>query len=816
MKRILIRIVILFGVFVASLFFFVMLLNRQDVISTKSMAEATLPVLYMRQGDTTVNRMPGYRQEVRETSLRDCLTLLPADRNLTVEMQLYDHTAEEVNYQVTSLEDGSVVENGRVKSFEEVDGKQVAQLHLNTAIRMGQEYMLRFALEIGEETPVYYYTRIVQRTGQNLDWYLDYADAFYQNCLNKNLTEEMLSQLETESSETNSSLHYVTLKSDKDQITWGNLAPALARKAVPTILEINETTVSLRLDYLITAKDSEGNDEYYTVSEYYRMRKAQDQVILLDFERTATQYFDGSLPVLTESGINLGIAGKDVPYVTNESADIAAFVQAGELWLYDRSANKAVRVFSFRGRGHSDERTENMSGGISIASVSEAGDTTFIVYGYRSAGKHEGKLGISVYHYMAERNTTDELLFIPLDDAWSLENQGLSRLAYVNSKDQCFLYYDDTIYTVELADNSVHILQENLDWQTVSVSDSQMLVAWSEAKGETPSAMVRILNLETGETVAIDAPSGDYIRTLGYVGEDIVYGLAHASDCYTDTTGNEVFPMYRVCVRNEAGELVKDYASADTYVTGVDIDDDLIVLERAYYSEGKLYAAPSDQLIHYAPEEDKGVDVRLVVTERKGTQIYLTFRVWGESANLLTMFTRYPTEEVENRLEIPEMVYQENQYRVYAKGGLYALYKKVNQAISTADANMGVVLNPRQQYVWERGNVAQSVMLDLTQIPEGLKTAPIEENAVALAVGEAYNVWNLSGCSLSSLYYQLSNGYAVVGQWSETENRLIVGYDPYNIWYLDPATGEPAAVAFEDAEAAFGSCGNIFISYHKA
>ncbi len=815
MKRIVIRILILFGVFVVSLGFFMMLLNRQDVISTKSMAQATLPVLTMREGERPVNRMFGYRQEVNETSLRDCLTLLPADRNLTVEMQSYENDVRSVDYQVTSLTDGSLVENGRVKSFEQKDGAQLAEFHINSAIRMGQEYMLRFALDIGEEAPVYYYTRIVQRSGQNLDWYLEYTEAFYQNCLNHNLTDEMISQLETESAQTNSSIHYVTLKSDQDQIAWGNLAPVLAKKAVPTILEINETTVSIRLDYLVSAADADGNAEYYTVREYYRMRKAQDQVVLLDFERTVDQYFDGNLPVLTESGLNLGIVGKDIDYVTNQTADIAAFEQAGELWLYDRSVNKTSRIFSFRGNDHSDERTENRACNISIASVSEEGDTTFIVYGYRSAGKHEGCLGISVYRYQAEDNTTNELLFIPLKDAFALEDQGLSRLAYVNSKDQCFLYYDETIYTIQLSDGSVVVLQEDLDWQTVSVSDSQMLVAWSEAGGENLSATIRILNLETGETVSISAPEGDYIKPLGYVGEDILYGLAHASDCYTDMTGNDVFPMYRICIRTQGGEMLKDYQMDGIYVTDVSIEDDLILLERETKEDGKRHPASADQLIHYAPEEGRDVDVKLVVTERKGTQVNLNFSVWGESSNLLTLYTRYPTEETDNRLEIPEMQYRSDYYSVYAKGGLYALYSRINQAIESADKAVGVVLNENQQYVWERGNTAASVMLEFSEIPQGLFSAPIEENAVDEAAGEAYNVWNLSGCSLSAVLYQISNGYAVIGQWSETQNLLLVGYDAYNVWYYDPATGEPAAIALEDAQNTFAAFGNIFISYHS-
>ena len=87
------------------------------------------------------------------------------------------------------------------------------------------------------------------------------------------------------------------------------------------------------------------------------MRMNQDQVILLDFERSATQIFDGNLPVQTGSGLNLGVVSPEVQYMTSQPADMAAFVIEGELWSYNRSTNKAARVFGYRS-GSWDEREE--------------------------------------------------------------------------------------------------------------------------------------------------------------------------------------------------------------------------------------------------------------------------------------------------------------------------------------------------------------------------------------------------------------------------------------------------------------------------
>lgn len=812
MRSIVKRVLILLGIFAASLIFFTIALNRHEVEKTKSMGDSTLPVFFMKQNDSLINRMYGYKQTIDEVTLRDNLTLLPADKTLNVAVKAYGNDINDAEYQVTSLKDGSLVENGKIKTFV-TDGEYLtASFSLSGEYEMKQEYMLRFTISAGG-SDTYYYTRIVQRNGQNLDSYIAYAQSFYQNCLNKNLTDDMLNQLETESSNVNSSLHSVTLKSDKEQLRWGNLTTTLVKEAVPTILEINESTVSLSQEYIISSSDDNGNEETYAVKEFYRMRTNQDSIVLLDYERTANQFFDGQLSVLDSTSLNLGIAGKNVNYTANDNADIAVFVQAGELWQYDRSANKVTKLFGSKTDDLTDDRIFANEYDISIASVSNEGNTTFIVYGYQALGGHEGTVGISIYQYDNETNTISELLFVPISDSYELAEQGLSRLAYVNTKNQCFLYYDDTIYMIQIDDGSVTALQSNLSWTEVSTSDSQMRVAWNTTDSDLPKQICE-LNLETGETTNIDAPEGDSIKVLGYAGEDIIYGLAHDLDCYVEGNGNMTFPMYRVCIRNQQGELVKDYSIDGIYVMGIKQDDDLIILKRAENQDGVLKSISEDRFIHYMPDTENTVDIKLTVDNRKGTEVKLVFSTTGEISNLLTMDARYSDSDNTQRLEIEELKYSDDNYYVYSKGSLNAIYKSINGAIIAADYSKGVVLNSSQQYVWERGNIQTSIKLDPSSVPQGILNANTDDSSIADAVGDDYEVWNLSGCSLDSVYYQISNGYAVVGKWSDGSSRVILGYDQYNVWFYDASSGGLYAVAIEDAQPQFEALGNIFISYH--
>ena len=53
-------------------------------------------------------------------------------------------------------------------------------------------------------------------------------------------------------------IYQVDIHSSTDLVTWGELAPEIYQKGIPTIKDINETTGSVSMEYLISAKDPDG------------------------------------------------------------------------------------------------------------------------------------------------------------------------------------------------------------------------------------------------------------------------------------------------------------------------------------------------------------------------------------------------------------------------------------------------------------------------------------------------------------------------------------------------------------------------------
>ena len=582
------------------------------------------------------------------------------------------------------------------------------------------------------------------------------------------------------------------------------------------IKEANETTTSITQEYMISAQDENGQTEYYTVSEFYRMRESDGEIILLDFERSVQQIFDPELGVLTKSGINLGVTGEDTEYVTNTAGDIVAFVVNGDLWCYNRSANKTIRVFSFRENGSMDDREQHGEHDVNIVRVDDAGDVTFVVYGYMNRGNHEGEVGAAVYYYRAERNVATEEIFVPADISYEMLKKQLDRLSYVNKQREMYLYLNENLCKVDIGTGTTTVVRESIPEDCFVVSESQESIAWMDADNASSAMNITVMNLESGETQRFAADDGQKIRALGFINEDFVYGMANDSDILKDISGNEVFAMHTVRIVSIDGTVKKEYHQNGYYVTGVSISD--------YSSGAGPRGTPGKRLCGCAggshherraaepgtgdgPPGNGGRQKRAVpsgiLDERQNTVASDT-----DTEIYLFNLTDRSYDVVRNR--------QRRALLCIWKRKTDRHFKLPTEAVQLADENVGVVLNSSQSYVWERGNRQQGMRLDETTMPSGFQSASLDENVLKESLGDDYELLNLTGCTREEILYMISSGYGVVVKTGENESLLLTGYDIFgNSWLYNPATGETTALSDDDSDALFAQNGNVFISYIK-
>lgn len=819
LKKVLIRVIVFLIVFAAGVAVFSRLRNRERTVEASEMESASLPVLYMQEGDVLINPMYGNRTKMDGVTMRDHLTLLPTGRDLKMAFDPKEQKVSSVVYTVESVDGSEIVENSTIRSFSEENGLQTAQFHLDTPILLNQEYTLQFEVKMEDGSTAYYYTRLVQRSGVSLTEYLNFANMFYQTCLNKEAAQNLVSYMESNSSNSNTSFQDVDIHSSQEQITWGNLNPELAKAGTPCVCEINETTASISVDYMISAETDEGETEYYNVTDFYRMRMSSDRVVLLNFERCATQIFDSRLSVLTGKGINLGVVPQDTQYMASTAGDIVAFVVNGDLWSYNRSANKCTKVFSFREDGENllDERCQNDAHDIRIVRVSESGDIVFVVYGYMNRGKHEGQTGAAVYEFHAEQQMAAEKLFLPSTASWSVIHQNLDVLSYVSTDGKAYVYLNDALYELNLEDGSSRVIQEGITPDHFVVSDSQANVAWMAADENGETSGITVMSLETQETMELSAQEGQQLRALGFINDDFVYGIANDADILRDISGNETFAMNTIRIQGMDGTVKKEYHQDGVYITGISISNGLLEMDRVVREGDGYTETTKDHIMNGEQQADTVVTSRMAtIGERREQQMVLEFPEEGKTTNLLSMEARFYEKGVSASLTIGYQKSSTPVYFVYAEGVLQEIISSPAKAIMDADSKVGVVLDQDQSYVWERGNRPTSAQIDPASLPEAVRSASLDEAALQASLSEGETLMNLTGCSLDSVLYLVAHGHPVIARLNSggKQNVVIVGYDQFNNTLIyDPATQQTTPMGENDSTNAFAAQGNLFLSY---
>ncbi|NCB92193.1 MAG: hypothetical protein EOM40_06420 [Clostridia bacterium] len=817
MKKGLIKVGVLLLLFLTTVGITAVLINRDKTVGTRTMEAPTLPVVYMEVADVMVNPMYGHAQEMEQQYMRDSLTPLPTTRELTMVMEPMGSKVESVSYEVSTADGTTVVENSKISGLKEDGDYTRADFQLETPILMNQEYTLRFDVTLEGGKTYFYYTRLLQRAGINTDQYLAFVEDFYQKCLNSETASDIATYLEPDETQTNSTYTTLNIHSSFDRITWGDMETKLEKKAVPVIKDINETTCSMSLYYVISDQNTDEEDvpDYYNVADFYRMRYSQSRVMLLDFERTTQELYDGEHTELTSNGINLGIVDKAIQYQSNKNADIVAFVEQGELWSYNRSANKTTKVFSFRD-SELDARTNLQEHGIKIVRVEESGDIDFVVYGYMNRDVHEGEVGIAVYHYGAELNQIDEELFIPVNTSYEYLKSDMEMLSYVTQDDMLYILLEDDLYQIDIKAKTSTIIQEDLQKDCYVISKSQASIAWMNEMSENASSTITVMNLENGESYTISAGDAQKIKAIGFINEDLIYGLANDVDIVTDNAGNTTFAMSTVRIERFGGEVVKEHHEDSIWVSNVKLEEGLIELERVQWEENAYVAISSAHIMNNLQTNEETVNIRLITTERKATQIGLDFDKSVKNKNVMYVNSNIVDLEQSPILNI-ELVRQENNiYYVYAKGVLDSTWTKASDAILRADTQMGVVLNRQQQYIWERGNRADIYTANLEDIPPVVLSGTIDESTLQQSLGEEYTVMNMTGCTLDSVLYQVGKGNPVIAKVSDTINVVIIGYNAKNTILYYPATQEQGYFGMQDSTAMFERAGNVFIGYMES
>lgn len=810
MKKILKKTVVLLFVFIIGVAGSSFLLNSETTDDRSDMNDASLPEVMIDFGGSCANRMYGYAQQMQTDFVRDSVTPLDTAKKLTFVINPYDTKVNSLSYEIRTSDGSKVLENKKIKSFEKDSQNLKASVEISSDLLMNQEYSLQITLDM-KNGSAYYYTRIVSRSNVNADQYIKFVNNFYEKCMDKSTAEDLTSYLEPDNSGTATNYTDIDINSTFAEISWGSMKPKIYRSGIPVIKDINETTASLSIEYQIVSQDDNKNQEIYDVTEFYRMRYTETRVMLLDFKRSATQVFTEDTVHISDKGLLLGVRDKNVEYVLNEDAGIVAFVQEGDLWSYSPGDGKIARIFSFRKGADGDFRDIRWNHDIKIIRVEDNGDVDFVLYGYMNRGIREGYCGVCVYHYSNDQNVVEERVFIPSTESYEFLKEDLGNLSYVSTDNYLFLLFAEKLYRINIMEGTSEVLEEGIKSDEFSVSDTNAHAAWVIQDGES-AGNIKEIDFETLETRTLAASSGQSLSLVGFMNEDLVYGIVVDGDTVTDDNGHQTTGIHTIRIEGFDGSVKKEYHQDGLYITGITMGNTMMEFELSKKSKNSYKAVNKDNILNNTKASAAQASVELINSSRTGTQVRLALEEEPEIEEPLVVYSKMKNVG-DDKITLDPRVSTENTYYVYAKGGLDSIYTDSALALLRADEQTGVVLNQAQQYVWERGNKKTKLTLNTGDIPEAMLSATLDKAALQEALGDEGTVLDLSGCTLDSVLYEISAQRPVIAKTGANSSVVIVGYDKYNTYLYDPAKGETYPYGMNDSTDLFEKAGNVFISY---
>lgn len=562
MKKYIIKIAVCILVFLCTLFISSSLYNQGNEDMTTTMEQASLPIVHITNGNISFNTLYGYRQDMDGRLLRDTITPLETGRSLSFSIEKYENEIKSLSFEIRSIDGTRLVESTQITNYVEQTNTIKATVNIKDLIEKGLEYNWILKVETPTEM-IRYYTRIIDADEFHTKEKLAFVKDFHGKTFDKEEAKELVSYLESNSKGDNTTFSKVDIHCSLNQVTWGNLQITKLTEPDCIIQEIDNQTASIRMRYIV--QSVKGKNEYrYNISEYYRIRYTNDRVYLLDFDRTMNQIFDTNADVYASNKIMLGIRDAKVQMMESDGGSNLAFVNEDQLFCYHAADKKMAYLFSFY--DDIDIRTYHDQHDIKILSVDETGNVTFMVYGYMNRGRHEGKAGILIYEYNGMLNTIEERIFIPCNKAFAALKADVEQLSYINKNGTVYLYLDGSILAVHTSEQSYSEVASGLQEGSFQVSASDEMLVWQNADNAYDCTKLILMNLNTGFRKEVSVDGNKRLMPLGFIGEDLIYGVAHYTDIREDFTGSITFPMYAVYIQNEEGEILKNYEQPGVYV----------------------------------------------------------------------------------------------------------------------------------------------------------------------------------------------------------------------------------------------------------
>ena len=832
-KHILIRVLPYVALFIIASVITSIIINRQVGLDSYSDADAVYPIIYLNRDGELINSIYGDAGEDDGVNNRNWIYPMNSDCIVKLEIKKSGNNIQNIEYELSESVNGNTLTTGKLDKWEDSGDTIKADLDFSTSISDNREYILK--LKLGTKSgDAYYHTRVSHPETRDFIEALSFAKEFQGYTYDKKSDEKISIHLENRADVDDTNLAKVSIGSNYDNITWAGMNPKQYTSAVYSFAEINSSFTAISAEYIASAVQG-SKTNLYKVKEYYRLRKANDVIYLLDFNRDLEQIFDMENASAEDGKMLLGISSEDNDVKLSESGSALAFVRNGVLYSFNTHNNKLIQVFAFSTAEDIEAGSFNQNYKIKIIKVAESGNIEFAVIGQMNSGEHEGKNGIAIYSYNSQNNTSNEEVFLSMKENGQVVTHRIGGVLYLNEKNQLYVTYNNALYKIGLDNKESEIIAANLPEGVYTASQDGHLIAISNSSNPYDVTEIRILNLDSEKEYTINAESGEKVLPIGFLENDIVYAVAKDSNITKDAVGNTSFLMSKIIIANEQ-EILKEYGQKGYLITNASIDGNRIIMKRIDATTHK--EAADDSIVSISGQNMPGNDVKMVsISGFKNQEAYI-FADPGKAPSKIKTEKAQMSKKKDNIVENVFNQTQSKEYYVYSAGRLRYVADSTAEAINMADKYSGVVIEANGEYLWIKGLKAMeneltgyqlnekdlssyscclNMMLKMQGINVDTKKM-LDEGKKPVEILEEYSrekVVNLSGCSLDCALNFISQGAPVLAATQDNKAMLIIGYDIYNIKVVSPADGYVFKIALDDARNRFAEAGNLFLTYKK-
>ena len=186
------RIIILIGVFIASLYYFSKDIKEVvfDIDNTTIIEETTFPLITIRTEGVIINRLHGYSSNLNANTVREALTPVGSEGTFEVIIDEKEYDIKKLNFEVREFVGNELIEKGSVSVFDEENNLKTAKIRIGSELVNDKEYAVKITLITSESRKIYYYNRIKKYDSANLDQKVNFVMEFHEAIKDKNKAEE--------------------------------------------------------------------------------------------------------------------------------------------------------------------------------------------------------------------------------------------------------------------------------------------------------------------------------------------------------------------------------------------------------------------------------------------------------------------------------------------------------------------------------------------------------------------------------------------------------------------------------------------------